>query len=510
MCGIVGFLNRDPKIGNKTRTLFEQMLWSDTLRGADGTGVVLINGVRNEVLTYKNALYAPDFLHSHGYRNLIYKPLDYAKVAIGHNRAATKGTATNANAHPFQHGSITLVHNGYIQNHHMLVPTNVPHDVDSFAAAYVLHEKGEKEGLESLRGAFALVWWNAADNTLNMARNEGRELWCVDIKDHDTLVWASEWKMIHWLLGRNGLEPGSKYRLLTPYNHFKFALDKPVTEYQKSPFAEPRTQSNTGGVGRGSNNVTTTSRNPDGSTTIPTSSTNLQVSPFRTITTHQVSDSELDRIEAKFSKISAKDKKRVGIPTSRKKLRSTYCKLHNAGFHLGQEFIVYFDSWEKYPNQRELGRILGSKRANADVRVEVPNMTKADYEALQKLQYTFATVVNIKTNDKGKKVLVCYVEKEGNNWAAPPKKPEPTVTFNRGQEKVTLVRGPRGSYIELSKFQAMVSAGCGHCTGVVNPNFSHMMEWIGDDPICHVCANDPKTRELLFLDKIAPAAAKVN
>jgi hypothetical protein len=120
---------------------------------------------------------------------------------IGHCRAKTIGHGTNANAHPFQRDNITLVHNGTLTRHAGL--TKSPYTVDSDAIACALSESDTiRPVLESLDGAFALVWHNSDTNTIYMARNKERPLSIV-ITESGSLIIASEEKMISWLADRN-------------------------------------------------------------------------------------------------------------------------------------------------------------------------------------------------------------------------------------------------------------------------------------------------------------------
>lgn len=501
MCGIVGFINNDPAtaFGAKARTVFEQLLWHSTQRGPNGTGVLAVNGGPGAYQTtmYKNAMWAPEYLDYHTYRTMIQRRLELSKAAIGHNRATTRGSVRNENAHPFEHKHITLVQNGFIAEPNKHLGKGVSHEVDSYTAAWLMAEKGEKEALELMDWGGVFVWWNHEKNTLNMARNIHRELWCVGVKGHNAMFYASEWQMLHWILTRNELEPETKYLLLSPNVWFQFDPTKPK-EWVKTPFVDPPLPKSQNRHGRrmvpavgGSGNQPATG----GNTKNTASDT---VSPKRP---DQITETELIQYERQFDRFSSKEKHKFGIPESRHKLRKVCAKIENTGIsqaRFGQKFVIYPSAWIPYKNQKALGAITGSKRADADIYVEIPNTTKADYDRLSSSKYTFATVVNTKKSKSGNWILVMALIPE-----LPPTAPVEGVgkSFTKTDgTQATIVKGPRGSYIELARFQQMVQGGCGECTGFVNPNYAEDIAWFGDEPICHICVADPAVQLKLGFD----------
>lgn len=501
MCGIVGFINSDiqNKHGEACRTVFEQLLWHDTQRGPDGTGVLIANGSAKglEATMHKSAMWAPDFLGTHTYRKVIASRLEWARVALGHNRATTRGSVKNDNAHPFVHKHITLVHNGYLAQPDKYVPREWQHEVDSFAMAYNIAEKGEVEGLQAAPFQGVLVWWNDEDKTLNMARNEHRTLYCVPIKGHDTMFYASEWRMLDWILDRNGLEPETKYKLLTPNMHFKFDPAKPK-EWVRSPFTKPSNQSSTNTTGAGAGQAAvacgleTVGQGTGQSQTANTNGSkegedsNLSVFPKRP---DQVTDAELARIEKQFERLSAKQKHKLGVPDNRHKLRKVCAKISNAGLdsYFGQRFIVYPDAYAPYKNQRKNGVILGCKR-DSDIRVEIPNSPPEDFDRLKNDKWCFATVVNAKKQKDGKWALVGALV------------PLELYKEELEEEEELMLPGPTGP-IPLGKFQAMTQTGCGNCSGWINPSHAKDMMWFAGEPICHLCATDEQICMQLGLDR---------
>lgn len=108
MCGIVGYIGK-----NEALPVLLNGLQKLEYRGYDSAGVALLNG---SLETFKKKGKVSDlvtFMQS--------KPIN-ANVGIGHTRWATHGEPSDENAHPHQsHNSLfSLVHNGIIENYHLL------------------------------------------------------------------------------------------------------------------------------------------------------------------------------------------------------------------------------------------------------------------------------------------------------------------------------------------------------------------------------------------------------
>ena len=207
MCGIVGVIGMvGTKAINKAHVredVFEQMLFADVFRGAHSTGVMMVDK-KGECTYHKKAIASPDYLDL-GSWTKYKKGFWDAQIVVGHNRHATTGSVVNANAHPFTHKHITLVHNGSLFSgwRAKLRVKNV--DVDSHGIAVAIAEYGYKEALKTIDGGFALVWWDDREKTMNFVRNDQRPLGFVRIKDSPAILFASETPLARWIAWRNGL-----------------------------------------------------------------------------------------------------------------------------------------------------------------------------------------------------------------------------------------------------------------------------------------------------------------
>lgn len=234
MCGIVGYLNTNPTVSALMEAVITELLYMDTVRGADSTGIAVVpEHIKKPVEIFKKAIPGYDFIQLKGYQKLI-RQNDNSCI-IGHNRAATRGSVSHQNAHPFQvdgeKGQITLVHNGTIHNKHEL-PQGNTFGTDSEAIANAFATIGVAETVEKIDGSFSLVWYEGKDNTLNFLRNEERPMEIILDADMPRLYFASEKLMLESVLTRNNVTLGTHFTLPMK-RHIKYSLkdiSKPVSD----------------------------------------------------------------------------------------------------------------------------------------------------------------------------------------------------------------------------------------------------------------------------------------
>lgn len=232
MCGLFGAFG--PSLSTHGAAIERYILNAaavDSLRGAQSTG--LVHATAHSVRTFKKAVNGVEFSALHQAGELA-RPNVSTFAIVGHNRAATRGSVCDANAHPFVRGAITLVHNGHISNAWQVAEdAGLKHAdwrVDSDTAAAALNKYADPlEALRKLDGAYSLVWIDTRNRSLNFARNAGRPMWMMPVLDKsydgaatDDVLFASEALMIRWLAHRNGLYTGAAYQTeeLTLYTHY--------------------------------------------------------------------------------------------------------------------------------------------------------------------------------------------------------------------------------------------------------------------------------------------------
>jgi len=104
MCGIIGYVGKDNKAISKTISCLEKLEY----RGYDSAGIAYINN--NQI----------NIVKEQGRIKKLKDKLDFnleSNIAIAHTRWATHGEANATNAHPHKVGSVTIVHNGIIENY---------------------------------------------------------------------------------------------------------------------------------------------------------------------------------------------------------------------------------------------------------------------------------------------------------------------------------------------------------------------------------------------------------
>lgn len=239
MCGIIGCAGLLLPVHEKA---FRDLLVFDSIRGEDSTGVLSVAG-NGEAITSKVVGDPFELFRYHPYVESMKRN---NKVLIGHNRWATVGGVSKRTAHPFTAGPITGVHNGTLTNKYQL-HDGVKYAVDSEALYNHMNSKGLHSLLNTMTGAWCLVWWDADENTLNFLRNKERPLYMAIATDSNTVFWASEKWMLEIALSRNKIAVGAIEQIpedvhLSFEVNMKRELSKPIA--RPAPSTVPVIQHN--------------------------------------------------------------------------------------------------------------------------------------------------------------------------------------------------------------------------------------------------------------------------
>ena len=205
MCGLVGVITKARNgYNHKQIEVFETLLWLDTLRGEDSTGIFAIDNIGNVGIA-KQIGTGEAFLGTETW-NKKFRPalIQHGWGLFGHNRKATRGTIIDENAHPFWvDDKLVLIHNGSFNGCHRALADTA---VDSHAIAHVLAEHGSDDiegALKKVNAAYALIWYDTEKKRVNMIRNDQRPLSWVETAD--AWYFASEKEMLEFALGRHNV-----------------------------------------------------------------------------------------------------------------------------------------------------------------------------------------------------------------------------------------------------------------------------------------------------------------
>jgi glucosamine 6-phosphate synthetase-like amidotransferase/phosphosugar isomerase protein len=254
MCGIVGMvLKHNTGLTKQTEDVFDQLLYVNTLRGEDSTGIIAVEKDTTFHIA-KDASAAHWFTPMYKETKVSKDMWNKGKAVIGHNRKKTVGKIEDASAHPFVvNDEFAMVHNGTLYNHNALAKTDVDSEALSIVLAEAFKEEDYKEAVEEtlgkVSGAYAVAMYDQRHNKVRLLRNKERPLCLVET----TSAWyfASEAGMLYWILGRNGaLSKDSKVELIPEHTLIEFDLDKSTESREelvpKKPLPPTKSTAGTG------------------------------------------------------------------------------------------------------------------------------------------------------------------------------------------------------------------------------------------------------------------------
>lgn len=202
MCGHVGTAGN---LYQKDLDFFREGLYVDALRGMHSTGMAVVkNNWQTEV--HKKATSPLPMMHD-GTGDFWRLLSCQNRLFLGHNRHATVGEVINTNAHPFEFEHVVGAHNGTLRGRSddALIGRK-GFGTDSETLFYNINEFGVEEIIPEVQGAWALVWVNKTERTLNFLRNSERLFFYCFSKTGQNIYWASEIDMLRWIIRRNGIE----------------------------------------------------------------------------------------------------------------------------------------------------------------------------------------------------------------------------------------------------------------------------------------------------------------
>lgn len=172
MCGIIGYLGN-----NEAAPILVDALRRLEYRGYDSAGIATLRdgelGRRRAVGKLVNLSDA-----------LVHSPLA-GKTGIGHTRWATHGPPTEANAHPHQAGTVSVVHNGIIENFRSL-------KLELEGRGYRFETETDTETVAVMCRAFLDGGSSPSAAALStVGRLDGAFALCFLFSGHDDLIFAA-------------------------------------------------------------------------------------------------------------------------------------------------------------------------------------------------------------------------------------------------------------------------------------------------------------------------------
>jgi hypothetical protein len=226
MCGIVGalafgkFEKKQDEIARREAIIFitTQLLQVTVDRGKDATGTSVLFSDGN-FAGLKMGIPSPEFIARYGetekdYEGLLKLIREYkapVRTFLGHCRKATVGnTYDNKNNQPVQVGDIVLIHNGTIDNHHIIcnnLGCERTGDVDSEAIAHLLYHYSQNgtvpftmkmldETTKRLDGSYSVIGFNGNNPYQVFQFRDGRPAEMCLIRPLKTVFIASEKKFL--------------------------------------------------------------------------------------------------------------------------------------------------------------------------------------------------------------------------------------------------------------------------------------------------------------------------
>lgn len=527
MCGVLGFASTEHfqtrQVKQKFFTTGFPLLAID--RGMESSGLALVDDSPEPIL-YKKALCGWDFLQQFQTQKYL-NDIEKYQVALGHVRASTKGNVSDYNAHPFQYGHITLVHNGHIRNASQLKDADKAEcTVDSAMVAYSMAHNGELDTLQSVDGGFVFIWWNSQTKKLNIARNTERPLFLAYINRENSMYWASEMTHLAHLL-RNAdideeigpLYPGS----MTWYQYDLKDLRRP----EKVPFVRSQGRqsypSNRGGALGNSAQTKTgedapwqgwTDEELDDWERLGTQTIGNLITKGSDRRSRTMSDmEEIQAIRENLRHQRAQDARQAGIPTSKKRINRAKNELKKMGLEFGHVRVCYAISWHIYKNQRGFGSMMCRMRGNGGHLVEVINVRDTEYPLYMQDKTVLVDCYNVRKGADGHVRVVGVISKKmearlEHLRTLEKKSKEQQAEIDTEGTKASLGSierdhdGPGGAKITRARFLELVTGGCANCQRTIDPAEHGSVVWVGTpaSPVCHDCQSPGIMESLGFPD----------
>lgn len=254
MCGQAGIAGL---ISSEDEKIFQRMLIYNSTRGIDSTGAASVKRSldKGEVQIVVAKEIGNPFNLINIRRQDDYDFTDVLagthRALLGHCRASTRGETTRFNAHPFYFDTIVGTHNGTLSftSQQSLIGGKkfatdseaIFNEIESVGIAETVKKFQKAEDKYSCPDAYALVWYDSKDDTLNLLRNKERPLWyAFDVK-REKMYWSSE--KGHLIAAMEYVPHEDKYLYELPVDtHYSFQIPS-----HNKTFGKPKAVARVGG-----------------------------------------------------------------------------------------------------------------------------------------------------------------------------------------------------------------------------------------------------------------------
>lgn len=197
MCGLIGVISNEPAgLFAVDADIFSSMLVINSLRGPHSTGAFGVN-LRDNETEWAKSIGSPYMaFNTDPFKKLMDRIPSKYRAIIGHGRFATRGAVNDENAHPFEVGNITLVHNGTLVNGYKLENFHT-FPVDSQFFTWYINEHGIDKAYRDIEGAIATIFYDKSTDQLQAIRNSERPLFLIE-GEKKTLL-SSEEATLLWI-----------------------------------------------------------------------------------------------------------------------------------------------------------------------------------------------------------------------------------------------------------------------------------------------------------------------
>lgn len=447
MCGILGVLNGEnySHAISKVCDYMRQGAITGILRGTDSTGLMQVSKDHN-VRVHKLPIDGINFSLTKRSQQF-FGATDSSFATILHHRAATHGEVTYDNSHPFDHEVsgryVVGVHNGTLYSWQRK-EDGVDFNVDSDWLYYRIARDGAKQALEEVNGAYALVWWDASTQRINLASNGQRTIYFAPVIGRNIMLVASEAGMLHWLADRNDFK---LEEMLFPRSDQIYHFNSKDVRAYTTTTLEPKKTVVQGG--------TTT--------------------PFR-----QADRSAIGHTQTEVARLTGPSATGPGGTEYYGAAASE--RLSTIGLAIGDEVEVFYDAGtiKLNSNDTDVHCEWLDKHANYGAAI-MKNLPGATRYNLAKASSCLAKVVGAKQMFDADGSPNGYMVIVGAPWKL-------QLVLD---EKEPVVDGPRQRKLNAEQFAELASKGCVYCSQVVEfaDAAAGKITWVGETPVCPDCNN---------------------